>query len=241
MPVRRVSTNDRSRAVGPADDPSARLAAQVAELALEVEKLKAAAAKAVTYPTVAVGGRIFTDTATFSQNGASLAQAGNFLNGIEIRRARVYLKGEAFDVVDYKLQFELASRTTIPDFPGVGQSLGVGQMDFKDVYVTVKELPFLGNVRVGHFKTPFGLENLTSHRFATFTERAMISEGELEGRRAGIMAFDHSQSERSTWAIGAFTSQIPENPPIFRNDSGGTGAIMRYTFLPWFRTPVAPW
>jgi len=214
------------------------LAAQVAELRAEVQKMKDAEAKAkekaASKPTVTVGGRIMADAATFTQNGASLAQAGNFNNGTEMRRARVYLKGDAFYVMDYKLQFELASRTTIPDFPGVGQSLGVGQVGFKDVYVTIKELPYLGNVRIGHFKTPFGLENLTSHRFSTFMERAMISEGEIEGRRMGIMAFDHSESEMSTWAVALVTSQIPENPPIFKNDNGGLAGMARYSFLPWY-------
>jgi phosphate-selective porin OprO/OprP len=107
-------------------------------------------------------------------------------------------------------------------------------VEFKDIYLTVKELPFLGNVRFGHFKTPFGLENLTSHRFATFMERAMISEGELEGRRAGIMAFNHSESERSTWAIAAVITQIQENPPVFKNDSWGAAVVTRYSFLPWY-------
>jgi len=218
------------------------LAAQVAELRAEVQKMKDAQAKAEekdpSKPSVTFGGRIMADAATFTQNGASLAQAGNFNNGMEIRRTRVYLKGEAFYVVDYKLQFELASRTSIPDFPGVGQSFGVGQVGFKDVYITIKELPYLRNVRIGHFKTPFGLENLTSHRFATFMERAMISEGEIEGRRMGIMAFDHSESERSTWAVALVASQIPENPPIFKNDNGGLAGIARYSFLPWYDEAV---
>jgi hypothetical protein len=102
---------------------SSDLAGEVAELRSEVEKLKAAQAKpqAVKYPTVGVAGRVFIDAANFSQNAASKAQAGDFLNGLEVRRTRVYLKGDVFPVVDYKLQFELASRTTIPDFPGVGQ------------------------------------------------------------------------------------------------------------------------
>jgi phosphate-selective porin OprO/OprP len=100
-------------------------------------------------------------------------------------------------------------------------------------------LPFLGNVRVGHFKTPFGLENLTSHRFATFMERAMISEGEIEGRRMGVMAFNHAKSRRATWAIGVFTSQIAEAPPRFQNDNGGLTMITRCSLLPWYDEATA--
>jgi phosphate-selective porin OprO/OprP len=48
------------------------------------------------------------------------------------------------------------------------------------------------------------------------------------------MAFNHSESERSTWAIAAVTTQAPENPPIFKNDSGGAAVVMRSSFLPWY-------
>ena len=229
--------SDSSHDVASSTDQSV-LTAQVADLAAKVQRLTDAEAKAKTQaakkPSIAVGGRIMADWANFSQNETSRSQAGNFENGTEIRRARVFLKGDIPGGVDYKLQFELASLTSVSDFPGPGQTLGIGQVSFKDVYVTFKELPVPGDVRIGHFKTPFGLENLTSHRFSTFIERAMVSEGEIEGRRTGAMAFGHSESELSTWAIGVFTSQIPENPPIFKNDSGGAAIMTRHSFLPWY-------
>ncbi|MHC4178561.1 MAG: OprO/OprP family phosphate-selective porin [Planctomycetota bacterium] len=218
-----------------ADDAS--VEDRVADLAAEVKKLKEAEAKAKATaagkPSVTVGGRILADWANFSQNASSIAQAGDFQNGTEFRHARFHLKGEAFHIIDYKFQIDFAKSATVRDSAGTGTA-GIGQHFFKDMYITVKELPALGNVRVGHFKTPFGLENITSMRYATFMERAMMSEGEIEGRRTGVMAFDHGESERFTWAIGAFTSQIPENPPLFQNDDGGTSVIMRYTLLPWY-------
>jgi len=211
------------------------LAAQVAELSAEVEKLKAAGAKAtaVKYPTAFVGGRLMLDWASFSQNDDSKAQADNFQNGTEVRHSRFFIRGDITEVIDYKIQFEFASTARVRAPVGAG-SLGISQTSFKDIYITVKELPVLSNVRVGHFKVPFGLEQLTSFRYSTFMERAMVMEGEIEGRRMGIAAFDHNEAETFTWAIGAFTSQIPENPPIFKNDGGGTAAIMRYTLLPWY-------
>lgn len=215
----------------------ASLAERVADLEAELKKMKdkeaAAKEKAAGKPSVTVGGRILADWANFSQNPSSIAQAGDFQNGTEFRHARFYLKGEAFHVIDYKFQIDFAKSATVRDSAGAGTA-GIGQHSFKDMYITVKELPVLGNVRVGHFKAPFGLENITSMKYVTFMERAMMSEGGIEGRRTGIMAFDHGESERFTWAIGAFTSQIPENPPVFQNDNGGTSVIMRYTFLPWY-------
>ena len=70
--------------------------------------------------------------------------------------------------------------------------------------------------------------------YFTFMERALPLDQGFEGRRNGIQVFDHNEAETATWAIGAFTTQIPENPPIFQNDNGGNGLAMRYTYLPLY-------
>ncbi len=200
------------------------LADDVAALKAELQKIKdkeaAAKKKAAGKPSVSAGGRIMVDWATFDQNAPSQVQAGDCLNGTEFRRARLFLSGEAFDVVDYKIQFDFA-----------------GQTDFKDVYMTVKELPFLGHVRIGHFKEPWSLEEQTSSRFITFMERSLNHVFSPE-RQTGVMAFNHSESENMTWAIGVFTTLAPEDPPTFPfddyDDAGGTSLSMRSTFLPWY-------
>ena len=191
-----------------------------AELQKMKDKESAAKKEAAGKPSVKAGGRIMVDWATFDQNDASRVQAGDCFNGTEFRRARIFLKGEAFNVVDYKLQFDFAGETA-----------------FKDVYMTVKELPMLGHVRIGHFKEPWSLEEQTSSKFITFMERGLNHVFSPE-RSNGIMAFDYSENENSTWAIGAFTTLIGETPPEFPfddyDDAGGTSLTMRYTFLPWY-------
>jgi phosphate-selective porin OprO/OprP len=223
-PIDPVSEPDAYPMSGNPDREEPGLVERVAELekALKVMKDKEAAAKekSAGVPSVKAGGRIMVDWANFSQNAASLAQAGDCLNGTEFRRARLSLSGEAFHVVDYEIEFDFA-----------------GQTDFKDVYMTINELPWLGHLRVGHFKEPFSLEELTSSRYITFMERG-LNNVFAPGYRTGVMAFDHSQSENMTWAIGAFATLIPENPPKFPSenfdDAGGTSLTMRYTFLPWY-------
>ena len=90
---------------------------------------------------------------------------------------------------------------------------------------------------MGHFKEPFGLEQLTSARFITFMERSLADEGAIvPARRMGVMAFDNWADERGTWAVGAFTGQMlnGSEPPLFEGDDGGTAVTMRGTFLPWY-------
>ena len=115
---------------------------------------------------------------------------------------RLQAAGEFWYNIDYKLEVEFVT-TTRPAF--------------KDVYFTVKELPWVQNVRIGHFKEPFGLEQLTSDRFTTFMERSMCDEGFIvPGRNIGVMLFGQSENERATFALGCFLNQHGvDNPPLF--------------------------
>ena len=219
--------------------PHADLAAEVAELRAwkqSVEKKEAAAKKkSAGAPSVKVGGRIFLDTAMFSQDAASVAQVGNAQNGTEFRTARIFVKGNAFHVVDYKVQFDFAGTTTVNSGAGGVNNKTIGQVVFKDVYIGIKELPLLGNIRAGHFKEPFGLEQLTSGRFITFMERSLGDTGIfVPGRNIGVMTFDYSENERMTWAIGGFINHTPDNPPRYISDSGQGAVTMRLTYLPWY-------
>ena len=107
---------------------------------------------------------------------------------------------------------------------------------FKDVYIQVRELPMLGNVRVGHFKECFGLEDLTSDNYTTFMERSLNDEGAFcPGRNDGIMTYNWTENQRATWAIGAFTNQTGyDQPPTFVFDHWGLDMPMRFTYLPWY-------
>lgn len=198
------------------------LAEQVADLQAWQAKVDASAAavkkKAAGAPSLKIGGRIFADTAMFSQNGPSFTQVGDVDNGTEMRAAWLAFSGSAFNVIGYKLQFDLA-----------------GQTSFKDAFVQIKELPWLGNVRIGHFKEPFGFEQLEASKYTTFMERSLGDAGVfVPGRNMGVMAFDCTENERMTWAIGAFASEQGSTPPATSEDHAGTAVTMRTTFLPWY-------
>jgi len=219
-----------SRAAFNADEPPADWESWKAEVDAKLqaiaEKEAAAKKKAAARPSVTAGGRIMFDVATFGEDLASPFTSG-VGNGAEFRRARIFLKGNAFDVMDYKIQFDFA------DTEGGTAADPMNIPGFRDVYLTVKELPLLGHVRVGHFKEPFGLEEMTSSRYITFMERSLVAAFSL-ARNVGVMAFDHSDSENMTWALGAFASEIADDPPFVRDDNGNMAVTGRVTFLPWY-------
>jgi phosphate-selective porin OprO/OprP len=134
-----------------------------------------------------IGGRIMFDTAWFDEDVVdSGGQPVNWEDANEIRRARIYMSGTLYDNVEFKLQY---------DWVG-------GDPDIKDMYMGLKGLPF-GGIRVGHFKEPFGLQQLTSSKNITFMERALPGAFEAE-RNAGVMVHNHVLEDRMTWAVGAF-------------------------------------
>jgi len=220
-------------------DESADLAERVAELEAALKKINdqeaAAKKKATGHPSVSVGGRIQYDAAFFHQSDGSRAVFGDEQDGVEFRRARIHVLGEAFDVVDYKIEMDFADTDEANQGSRINEL--IQSTAFKDVYITVKELPLLGHVRVGHFKEPFGLEQLTSSRYPTFIERSINDEGNfVPGRRPGLMAFDDYLNARGTWAVGMFRTETDNGaePPIARDDDGGWALTTRGTFLPWY-------
>jgi len=217
MPITAVPTN---RLVSYSDEPD------LADLQARVEGLEivqgAATTAAKNRPTF--GGRLFWDWAAFDQDAASIAQAGDMLDGMEARRLRFFMSGTAFQVIDYKLQFDFAS----------------GNADVRDAYGQINELPLAGHLRVGHFKEPFSLDQLTSARFITFMERSLISNlGDVGDRATGIMAFDWNEAETVSWFLGAFTTMDTDAPSRFPggtgyDDDGGTAFDARVTWVPWY-------
>ncbi len=176
-----------------------------------------------------IGGRIMWDVAAFAQDSAverlptdvvdsPNTPIGNLPAETEFRRVRIFTEGE-LDLslpTMYKLQLGFAG----------------GEVSFKDVYLGWKEIPVLGQVRVGHFKEPFSLEELTSSKYIQFMERAAPIEAFSPGRNTGVGIDQTAFDERLTWHIGGFVE----------TDGSGNGQISgnqqvtaRVTGLPFYQ------
>ncbi|MEN6448948.1 MAG: porin [Thermoguttaceae bacterium] len=234
--TRPAADADRPPAPTAEDVANADLAKRVSDLEKKLdEAAKAAAAKplvpaAPAKPLIAPSGRIQMDAANYTQNTTSVNQIGNIPNAVGFRRARLALLG-GYEVVDYIIEMDFANRSSLSTANTKDESVA-----FKDVYIQIKDLPLLGVVRVGHFKECFGLEDLTSDNYTTFMERSLCDEGAFcPGRNNGIMAYNWNESERATWAIGAFTNQTGfDQPPLFQYDHWGLDMATRVTYLPWY-------
>jgi phosphate-selective porin OprO and OprP len=218
------------------------LAAKVAALETEIQKMKQADAKKESGTwrsswSVRPRGRVFLDQVFFGQSPASMARLGDAQDTTYFSAARLGLSGEGFDVFFWEAEFDFAARrtyTTTPAAPGAHTHNveNVGVTAFKDVYLGIRDLPWAGTVQLGHFKEPMGLEQLTSKRFITFMERSLMDVF-IPGRSIGVQSMNVSASERATFAIGVFRA-MDETPPFLEDDDLGLSMTMRGTWLPWY-------
>ena len=146
-----------------------------------------------------IGGRIQIDAAAYDDDITPLD------NGLELRRARIFIKGTLYRNWEYKLETDFAE----------------DQLDVTDAYVKHKPTGFI----FGQFKVPFSLEQLTSSRFIPFMERSV--DGLREGRRVGIGWWGNGDR----WTVGTviFGQAIGDDT----QGDEGIGFAIRGVYRPW--------
>jgi len=162
-----------------------------------------------------IGGRVMADWGWMDEDSDIRAAVGSLSDHTESRRLRLYGKGRIGDHIDFKLEGE---------FAGSGETL-------KDAYLGFRDVVPLGYLKIGHFKEPFGLEELTSSNHITFMERAVPANAFSPSRNLGIQLSNHHLDERLTWAAGAFR-EVDDD--IRRTPGSGSSFTARLTGLPWY-------
>lgn len=164
-----------------------------------------------------IGGRAQLDWNMSDPGGAVKRQFSlhGTDTGVEFRRARLSIAGLVYNNIDFKFEYDVAGGTS----------------GFKDVYMGMSKLPLIQYVRVGHFKEPFSLEELTSDDFTTFQERATMNAFAPD-RNTGIAIMPAFFDQRMTVQAGAFRETD--------NSGNGFGPDQQYnitarvTGLPWY-------
>ena len=160
------------------------------------------------------GGRIMYDYALWNTNFNGTKES---FNGSEFRRVRLFNSGQVYKNVKYKIQFDFAGE----------------EVSFKDVYMEITKVPFVGNIKIGHFKEPFRLEALTSSKYITFMERGLPIAFSPE-RNVGLMLHNSFLDNKLSIQAGIFQHGLNQGP---QNDGDGDFGdnrkiTSRITFLP---------
>ena len=142
--------------------------------------------------TARIGGRIQADW-TFVGGDDDVEAAGiNTEDTAEIRRARLDVGGTVYERFGYHGGFEFAG----------------GDVDFRWLYLSMLD-QFGGDILLGQFKEPFGLEELTSPNDLTFLERA-LPRALNPVYSTGIMYSGAAIEERLTYQLAFVRSEIDE-------------------------------
>lgn len=155
-------------------------------------------------------------------SGDRLGGIGNLQDGVYMRRIRPNVEGTFWETGEYRF---------IPAFENNQfNSAGIDEM-----WVGMKELPFVGKLRVGHVKNAMGLEaDMTaSSRCMTFMERSSYSEAISLNQNfvTGLWLSDAYLDQRTTWTFVVFRPDIGSSTDAFFGD-GQTGVQGRITGLP---------
>jgi len=173
--------------------------------------------------------RLQYDYAWFRQDRELERIVGDEQDGTGFREARLLFTGKVFDDFGYSLDIDFAGQT------------GADSPVFKDVFLQYNGVPYGGgrtfNVRAGHYKEPFGLDELNSDVDRMFQENPLLDVF-VPSRNAGVQLssalLGEPKKERLTWTFGVFkeTDDIPSS-----NDSDedqGYQITGRVTGLPYY-------
>ena len=169
------------------------------------------------------------------QNALSQTVAGDAQDYFDFRRMYLSVEGEGYGIYEYKFEVDLAPALGVRNSGDTG-SINIGEVQLKDVYWGIKEVPVLGTVLVGHFKAPMSLEELTSSRYITFMERSSPNIF-VPARELGSAAYNRNAAETMTWGYGMFVDNLDEIAKERESDNQGATFAARATWLPYYDDP----
>ncbi|MHC1764496.1 MAG: OprO/OprP family phosphate-selective porin [Verrucomicrobiia bacterium] len=167
-----------------------------------------------TRMTAKIGGKLALDAAAF----VTTRDFDGFDNGAELRRARIYAKGDCLLLWPVSYQLEVGY---IPN-----------EFYIEESYLAFKDFPRIGVLKVGQYQAPMGLDIVSSARDITFMEPAAPLQALAPGVNAGLQLGRPVFDQRATWTAGLFTAGEGHD---FGDASKNYGRVItRFTGLPIF-------
>lgn len=182
-----------------------------------------------------LGGRVDFDNVFYTQSDNILLGNNDTIrlqDGTGFRRVRLRTDGSFWENTDFAVEVNFAN---FQDFSNTDQQIVVGAVGLTDVWLTFREIPCVGNVRVGHFVPPIGMEHITSNNFVYYMERSPQFDAFINrfDYADGLMAFDSILDQRATYAAAILrTGSRTVNPFGSGGGDGEYGAVVRGTVLP---------
>ena len=161
--------------------------------------------------TMKIGGRVAVDGAAYVTG----QQFEGFDPGVELRRVRVYAKGDCLILLPVSYELEVGY---VPN-----------QFYIERSYLALEDLALIGELKFGQYQPPMGLDVITSSRDITFMEPSSALQALAPGKSAGVQIGRTIFNQRATWRLGAFTEGVGTDYGDASQDYGR--AIGRVTWL----------
>jgi phosphate-selective porin len=151
----------------------------------------------------------------FAFEGRFATGTGEIKDRFRVRRARINVVGEFAEQFDFKLEGEFTQSDvglTIRDVSGrtLGSNATRTSFGATDLFANWRAIPEM-NVKVGQFKAPFGLEQLTSDTRLFTTERSLVTTALTPERQIGVTLWGRpfanvwpEQKELVNYSLGVF-------------------------------------
>jgi len=156
-----------------------------------------------------IGGRFQLDFDR-AEDGARTLTGTQLGSQFLVRRARLEVNGQFFQWIDLKIE---------PDF--------TDSQPLRDTYLDLKFFPEL-RLRVGQFKVPFSLEELTSDLHTDFVERSLVNELAPSYDR-GIMGYGNIEQGVVSYFLGGFNG-TGQNTSDNNGDKDGAARLVLAPF-----------
>lgn len=162
---------------------------------------------------------------------------GPFRDGTTPRRLRLRSDGHVYEDLEYYLEVEFINGFTAGAQPG--RIIRDGDVptipSLTDGHLTQKDVPWVGNIRIGNQKEPFSLEHLDSDRFLPFMERSFLFDFTYvsqfnNGFSPGVSVFN-TWADGRIYTHGGFYKNLPDPFPFGLGD-GEYAATGRIGVLP---------
>jgi phosphate-selective porin OprO and OprP len=165
-----------------------------------------------------VGGTIHYDGAWYT-GGRGVQRfpggVGRFEDGVNARRMRIYLEGTLYKDFDYKFEIEFMNGFSPAGLAGPAAVNTVSNSPGPtDGWVQAKNVPLLGNVRIGSQKEWFSLEHLEGYRSLLYMERSYLFDFSQatafnNGFSPGVSAFNawECADKRLFTAVGMYKNE----------------------------------
>jgi len=168
------------------------------------------------FPSVRLTGFFHSDAGWIHQDAVNRETLGDIQDGWAFRRARLAAAGNVSEDVGFIVELDFAQ----------------SQPWFVDVWMDFQNVGNFMNLRIGRYRQPFGMNELTSIRELPFLERPLLF-ALAPFRQTGIMAYGNDDEDDSnlTWAVSGYRF-LSDNFGNAYGDDGGWGLATRGTMLP---------